>query len=54
MRRIARIVNIAIEADQRASAVGEFVQIVLAEDHGAGATQPANDFRIFAWNAALV
>src|SRR5271168_1001386 len=54
MRGVARIVNVAVKADQRASSVCEFVQIVLAENHRSGLTQPPNHFRILAWNAILI
>src|ERR1700682_465069 len=47
MPRRPRMVNVAEETYQRAAAVGELVQVVLANNHRARLFEPPDDFRIF-------
>ena len=53
MGGVSRIVNVAEETDQRTGAVGEFMQVVLAQDDGTGLAQPAHHFGTLRGNTVL-
>ncbi len=50
-RGVPGVVYFAKETDHRAAAVGEFVQVLFAEDDRSGSAQAAHDFGVFLWNA---
>ena len=52
-RRVPRIVDRAEIGDRRCAAVGEFMQVQLAQQDRTGVLESAADFRVFGWERDL-
>ena len=50
---VPRITNRAEIADRRTGTVGQFMEVQLAKQHGAGSFEAANDLRVMCWDPIL-